>query len=101
MEKIETVKTDYYLADDDIDTLHEALNILDRLTGGYSLSTKDYYFTSSNTDLTISGEDFINCFGTIDILVNYLLEDNRHISKVKSLKDFEEYYCFNTDGATR
>ena len=34
MEKIETVKTDYYLTDDDINTLHEAFHILDRLTGG-------------------------------------------------------------------
>ena len=36
MEKIETVKTDYYLADDDIDTLNEALHILDRLGGGHT-----------------------------------------------------------------
>ena len=101
MEKIETVKTDYYMTDDDINTLHEAFHILDRLTGGCSLSTKDYYFTSSNTNLTLSGDDLVNGYGAIDILVNYLLEDNRHISKVKSLKDFEEYHGFDTDGATR
>lgn len=97
MEEIETKKTDYYFTDDEVDILFEAYSILDRLTDCGSLSTKDYRYTSYNTRVKLSGEDLINCHGALDILVNYLLEDNnRHISKIKSLKDFEEYHGFNT-----
>lgn len=86
MEKIETSKINYYLADDDIDVLLEAFSIVNRLTDNGCHGTKEYYYTSgdSNTEITLSGEELGACQYALDVLTT-LLEDSQHISEIKTL----------------
>lgn len=86
MEKIETVKTNYYLADDDIDILLEAFSVINRLTNNGCNGTKEYYYTSedSNAGITLSGEELGACQYALDVLTT-LLEDGCHISEIKTL----------------
>ena len=84
MEKMDTLKTNYYLADDDIDILLEAFSIVNRLTDNGCHGTNEYYYTSddNNTGITLSGEELGACQYALDILTGFL-EDSCHISKVK------------------
>lgn len=96
METITTKKTDFYLSDEEIETLNEAASIMAHLVETHGDMIKDCNFEVEGQNRIFRGEDFDSCFWTLNDLT-YMLENSKHIIRTKSLKDFEEYYHINID----
>lgn len=98
METTTTKKIDYYLSAEEIDILSEAHSIIAQLVAAHGDMINDCNFNVEGQTMTLRGEDVDTCNWILNDL-SLMLEDSNHIIRTKSLKDFEEYYGFNTDRA--
>ena len=99
MESITTKKTDYYLSDEEIDVLNEAASIMAHLVESRGDMINECIFEVEGTSRTFRGDDVDSCFWLLNDLT-YVLENTNHITRTKSLKDFEDYHHINIDYTT-
>lgn len=88
MEKIESKKMDYYLSDEEVETLENAFKVIGNLMLTHGDMIKDYRYHAEGSKKTLTGGDIEACFWALNDLT-LMLENTNHVYRINSLKNYD------------